>query len=89
MPPVATGRNPARFWLDLPSAQIAAFATGCHRLRPLCTIDARCLGVRSDYECIYVTRGLSLSLSTTGRRCSVVIRGHIVDQDVKPLAFVF
>lgn len=45
--------------------------------------------VRSDNGRIEVTRGLSLGLHTTGRRFRVVtIRGHFVDQDVKP-SFVF
>jgi hypothetical protein len=42
----ATGRNPwQRFWLVRAVFGAIPFATGCHRLRPLCSINAPCLGV--------------------------------------------
>jgi hypothetical protein len=40
-PPTATGRNRRqRFWLVEGVFRAFAFATGCHRLRPLCSINA-------------------------------------------------
>jgi leucine-zipper of insertion element IS481 len=42
----ATGRNRwQRFWLVRAVFGAIPFATGCHRLRPLCSINAPCLGV--------------------------------------------
>jgi hypothetical protein len=39
--PVATGRNRRqRFWLESAVLGASAFATGCHWLRPLCSISA-------------------------------------------------
>jgi hypothetical protein len=40
-----TGRNPRQpFWLDVPVFDAAAFATGCHRLRPLGSMNASSRG---------------------------------------------
>jgi hypothetical protein len=45
-PRSATGRNPwQRFWLVRAVFGAIPFATGCHRLRPLCSINVPCLGV--------------------------------------------